>query len=98
MQCECSSALAKCASCRRDLFAQLRGVVACRGEAWANRVAKLTLTREPWPAHEGKARSIALRWVADLDRDESMRELLAEELARWAARRWRALIARTYLT
>ncbi len=45
-------------------------------------------TRQPWPAHDGRAAAIARRKVADLTRDRRLVELLAAELARWAAKRW----------
>lgn len=77
-----------CEPCRRSLFAQLRGVAACRGERWADRVAASVSRDHAWPPHEGRAAEIAERLVFDLARDEKLRELLAAELAVWAARRW----------
>ena len=88
MRCECRQTTELCGPCRGDLFLQLRGVAACRGERWADRVAASTEIRDPWPAFEGKARGIAIRWVADLTQDLELRELLATELAKWAAKRW----------
>lgn len=77
-----------CERCREDRFAQLGGVAACRGEYWAERVARVVPTGKPWPPHEGKAADIARRLVRDLADDPKLLELLAGELARWAARRW----------
>ena len=86
MSCRCARAL--CDQCVADGFAQLRGVGATRGEAWAVKVAKVSRRSEPWPAHEGKAAEIARRKVADLTSDPRLAELLAAELALWAAKRW----------
>ena len=79
-----------CDRCVADTFAQLRGVAACRGERWAASVStrRPRLRTRPWPAHAARAAAIARAKVADLTRDERLRELLAAELARWAARRW----------
>ncbi len=77
-----------CDDCLRDGFAQLRGVAQCRGEAWAWTVAESVARRDPWPPHEGRPAAIAARKVADLTDDPRLRELLATELARAAARRW----------
>lgn len=71
-----------------DGFAHLRGCAALRGERWGESVARRVGTRRPWPAFEGRAREVALRKVADLSRDPELLELLAAELAQWAARRW----------
>lgn len=79
---------ALCLRCRADLFAQLRGVAACRGETWAERVAHHVSREHVWPPHDGRAADIARRLVGDLARDPVLVDMLASELARWAARRW----------
>lgn len=65
----------------------LRGTAACRGEAWAESVARRCRRDQPWP-RTPRAAAIARRKVEDLARDERLIELLAVELARWAERRW----------
>jgi len=79
-----------CDRCVDDGLAHLRGVAACRGERWALTVAARCprLRGRPWPAYDGRAAELARRKVADLTRDDRLRELLAVELAAWAARRW----------
>lgn len=79
---------ALCEPCRSSLFSQLRGVAANRGGAWADRVALEVRRTKEWPPHEGRAADIARRLVRDLARDPLLLELLAAELARWAAKRW----------
>jgi hypothetical protein len=76
-----------CDRCVDDAFAQLRGVAACRGEVWAMDVAKTFARTRPWPCTE-RARQIAWRKVTDLSADQRLRDRLASELARWAARWW----------
>jgi hypothetical protein len=49
------------------------------------------LRARPWPAYDGVAADIARRKIADLTRDPELREMLAVELATWAARRWSKL-------
>jgi hypothetical protein len=78
-----------CDACVADGFAQLRGVASCRGEHWAWTVAERVARRDPWPPHEGRPAELARSKVADLTEDLRLRELLAVELARAAARRWR---------
>jgi len=78
-----------CDRCRDALFSQLRGTAACRGEAWADRVAAYVAPARVWPPHEGRTADIARRLVRDLARDRRLLEMLAGELAAWAARRWR---------
>lgn len=77
---------------RAGQFEQLRGVVACRGEVWADEIAAKApqLRCEPWPSGSEKVVAIARTKVADLTRDPQLLEQLAAELARWAERRWRA--------
>jgi hypothetical protein len=77
-----------CDACCDSAFMQSKGVAACRGESWAREVARKVSREIPWPAHEGKARDIALRKVEDMTRDARLRELLAAELAAWAAKAW----------
>ncbi len=69
----------------------MRGTAAVRGELWSEKVARLVPSGKPWPAHEGRAADIARRKVADLASDPRLAELLAVELAKWAARRWARL-------
>jgi hypothetical protein len=59
-----------------------------RGERWADRVAPHVDRTKQWPPHEGRAADIARRLVGDLARDAQLLELLAAELATWAAKRW----------
>jgi hypothetical protein len=82
-----------CDLCLAGAFDNLRGTAACRGEIWADRVSCSVPRSRAWPAHEGKAAAIALRKVEDLTRDDRRLEMLAAELARWAARRWRQPVA-----
>ena len=77
-----------CRLCFEGAFANLRGTSACRGEVWAQRVAQVIDRKRPWPSHDGKAAAIARDKVADLAIDPRLREELAAELARWAARWW----------
>ena len=86
--CGCPSE-ALCPLCLDGRWSQLRGVAACRGEAWATAVALEKQSREPWPTTE-KMLGIARRKVEDLARDPRLIEMLTAELARWAARRWAA--------
>lgn len=81
---------ALCPLCYSGAFANLRGTSACRGEVWAQRVARVVDRALPWPPHAGKAAAIARDKVADLTLDPRLLEALAMELARWAARWWRA--------
>lgn len=70
-----------CERCRASLYAQLKGTAACGGEAWADRVAATTSTRQTWPPHEGRAADVARRLVSDLARDPKLLEMLAAEIA-----------------
>lgn len=79
---------ALCMMCVEDGFMQLRGVAATRAHVWAEKVARLAPSAQPWPAHEGRAADIARRKVADLTRDPRLAEMLAAELARYAAITW----------
>lgn len=89
MLCPCRAGDVLCDLCRDGLYAQLRGVAACRGERWAVYLAKRNdLRGQPWPEGSDKVLAIARVKVADLTRDPQLLELLAEELAAWAARRW----------
>jgi hypothetical protein len=87
MTCGCPWA-ARCDQCVADAYAQLRGVAACRGEYWATSVARRCRTLQPWPPYEGRAAALALTKVVDITPDPRLRELLAAEVARWAAKRW----------
>jgi hypothetical protein len=69
------------------MFDNLRGTAACRGEAWAESVARRCRRDQPWPRTE-RAAAIARMKVEDLARDERLLEMLADELARWAELRW----------
>jgi hypothetical protein len=85
----CCDRRALCVIHRDEAFAQMKGVVACRGEVWAVYVAQRAprMLGKPWPM-TARMRSIARRKVADLADDERLLELLAVELVRWAAKRW----------
>lgn len=92
MECSCPRD-ALCDACVADSFAQLRGVAASRGTHWAERVwprAHRAERSSPWPGTE-RARRMAVVRVADLTRDARLGELLADELAAWAAKRWESL-------
>lgn len=80
-----------CDRCVADELAHLRGVAACRGEAWATSVASRIATRDPWPAFEGRARDLARTKTEDLGPDERLHEQLARICNEWAARRWAEL-------
>lgn len=77
-----------CEPCRSSRFSQLRGVAANRGEDWAERVAREVPHGKAWPPHDGRAADIARGLASDLTRDPQLLELLAAELALWAAKRW----------
>jgi hypothetical protein len=77
-----------CDRCRADAFAQLRGVAARRGEAWAEDLALTVRRDQPWPDGSEKMHAIARRKVEDIATDIKLRDELALELARYAARRW----------
>lgn len=79
---------ALCDRCRDNLFSQLRGAAARRGDEWADRVATATSSRRTWPPHEGADAELARGLVRDLTADPQLLELLAGELARYAAKRW----------
>ena len=72
-------------------FAQLRGVAASRGHWGVDAVLARAPSREPWP-DTPKARAWARRRVADLTRDARLLALLADEVTRYAAKRWVAVI------
>ena len=76
-----------CDACMAEQLAQLRGVAQSRGEAWARAVASVVPIDRRWP-ETPKQHAIALRKVADLTRDDRLREALAVECALGAARWW----------
>ncbi len=78
---------ALCDRCVEDMYRQLCGVAACRGEFWASEVAKKVPREMPWPDSD-KMRAIARRKVGDMTRDTRLAERLAAELAAAAERRW----------
>lgn len=80
-----------CDLCRAGLFDNLRGTAACRGERWADEVARVVPRDRPWPAWNDRVAAIARRKVEDMARDERLLVLFAAELATWAAKRWDAL-------
>lgn len=87
--CSCRSTAELCELCRDSLYAQLRGVAACRADRWADELAaKRSAPLVPWPVGSERVHAAAIEQVADLTRDERLRELLATELERWAAKRW----------
>lgn len=89
MLCPCRAGAELCQLCREGLYAQLRGAAACRGERWATDLAAAGVGRGlAWPEGSDKMLAIARLKVADLTRDRQLLELLAVELAAWAARRW----------
>jgi hypothetical protein len=87
--CDCASEQL-CPLCLDGRFAQLRGVAACRGEAWATNTAARVPCDRAWPRDSERATRIAREKVEDLARDPRLLELLAGELAVWAERRWNA--------
>ena len=75
------------------------GTASARGGHWAASVARQVGTARDWPPFTGKARTIALRWVADLGGDQATRERRAEACWAGAALEWermRANAAREY--
>jgi hypothetical protein len=60
----------------------LIGTASARGSYWAEDVAQAVGVTRDWRAFEGKAQTIALRWVSDLTRDEQARLGLARQLPR----------------
>jgi len=83
---------ALCDKCRESLFTQLRGTAARRGDEWADRVKRAEPRRREWPPHEGADAELARGLVRDLTRDPQLLNLLAAELARWAAKRWSGVV------
>jgi hypothetical protein len=77
-----------CALCLDGRWAQLRGVAACRGEAWADELAGVRGAPRDWPVDSEKMRALARRRVKDLARDPRLLEMLTDELVRYAAKRW----------
>lgn len=75
-----------CDPCREQSFLQLKGTAARRGEAWAEGIEGYR--DRAWPPFVGRVAELARAKVADLTRDERLRESLAMELWRWAAKRW----------
>lgn len=63
----------------------------CRGHYWAAKVARAVGTVRDWPAFEGKARLVALRWVDDLGGDPATKERRALWCWRWAQFEWERL-------
>lgn len=86
----CCESANLCELHRVGMFEQLRGVASTRGEVWADTVAarRPRMVGQPWPVKSPRMMSIARSKVADLAHDERLLELLAVELASWAARRW----------
>jgi len=87
--CACWSTEERCEPCRDTLWGALRGVVAVRGERWADEIA--ARRREawtPWPRDSARVHAAAIEKVADLTRDRVLRDRFATELECWAARRW----------
>ena len=86
---DCCAVDQLCDRCLNAMLAHLRGVAANRGERWAG---ELALQRRapwtPWPLDSAKVREHAIRRVSDLSRDVRLRERLADEAVRYAARRW----------
>jgi len=80
-----------CDRCLADELAHLRGVAACRGEAWSTSVAARIASRDPWPDFIGKARELAFKKTADLARDDRLHEQLAIVCHNWAVTRWEQL-------
>jgi len=72
-----------------QLFAQLRGAAGCRGERWAATVGigASRCSERSRGRRTRQAAELAPAKVADLTRDPKLREQLAMELARGAARR-----------
>jgi hypothetical protein len=78
-----------CCDCRENDLGFLRGTASCRGSVWASKVSEQTHRRDPWPAYDGRCRTIALRKVRDLTSDEPLREMLARIVHESAVRSWR---------
>ncbi len=68
-------------------FQQMKGVCALRGELWAEQVALSVSRSREWPQTE-RMLAIARRPVTDLASDERLLEMLTDECASWAERRW----------
>jgi hypothetical protein len=68
---------ALCERCLGAVVGQLRGVAACRGDAWAEAVAQLRpwLRGKPWP-YEGRTAAIAHGKVSDLGADPPLLDAL----------------------
>ena len=70
------------------------GHAGARGRYWAAKVAREAPERrgQPWPPFEGKARLIALRWVADFGGDAATQERLARQCWETAKDEWERVI------
>jgi predicted GNAT family N-acyltransferase len=76
-----------CDACVESRLAELRAIAARRGEEWADDIARKIHRSEPWPETPTMQAMARVR-VADLTRDERLREQLAAEALAWAKRRW----------
>lgn len=76
-----------CSRCRDTLHETLGGVACLRGEWLADRVATRTRIREPWPSTP-KAHALEVGAIVDLSRDAILRERFAEDVHRFAVKRW----------
>jgi hypothetical protein len=86
--CSCSPE-SLCAECLDADYGNLSGVAMCRGQLWAERVARHGVDpRRPWPAYGGKSAAIARHLVDGLGRDARLSDRLAVACAAEAARWW----------
>jgi hypothetical protein len=83
----------RCPACVDQALMWLSGMASTRGIAWAESVAERRpeLLRQPWPTHDGRAAELARAKVDDLCEDPTVVDLLAVEVSKQAARRWRKL-------
>lgn len=87
--CPCQPTDILCDICREERFGNFQGVAQCRGEVWARAIAEVVPVNRRWPRTK-RMRAIALRKVSDLTRDAELRERLADEVVKGAARWWDA--------
>jgi hypothetical protein len=83
----------RCPACVDQALMWLGGMACTRGITWAEDVAKRhpELHRREWPPHHGRAAELARAKVEDLFEDPHVVDLLAVEVSKQAARRWRQL-------
>ena len=68
------------------------GIAYGYGEDWARAIANVLPVDRPWPI-TAKMRAVATRKAARLTSDARLLDMLADEVAKGAARWWNAVLA-----